>query len=47
MTRLLAPLLLRIAELLDQSLYTVPDMDAPMPPRPASARHYTTGKARR
>ena len=46
MTRLLALLLLRIAELLDQSLLTVPDVDAPMPPLPAKLRPSTTGKAR-
>ncbi|MDT5095227.1 MAG: hypothetical protein QOH60_4590 [Mycobacterium sp.] len=47
MTRLLAPLLLRIAELLDQSLYTVPDMEAPMPPRPANTHPFPLGKALR
>jgi hypothetical protein len=47
MTRLLAPLLMRIAELLDRSLYTVPDMEAPMPPRPANTGPFTIGKALR
>ncbi len=46
MTRLLAPLVLRIAELLDQSLLTVPDADAPSRPRPANIRPSITGKAR-
>ena len=45
MTRLLAPLLLRIAELLDQSLLTVPDADAPLPPLPANNHLSTTAKA--
>lgn len=45
MTRLLAPLLMRIAELLDQSLYTVPDMESPMPPRPANTGPITIAKA--
>jgi hypothetical protein len=47
MSRLLAPLLLRMVEMLDQSLMTVPDADTPLPALPATTRPNITGKARR
>jgi hypothetical protein len=44
MTRLLGPLLLRIAELLDRSLLTVPDADDPLPPLHAHSHPSITRK---